>query len=73
LVTDDKDALYGIARSGYFADEEFIRSQDISNFIQTENFILVDKQGYIRKIYNSTLGVDVDRLKRHIEILRKEI
>lgn len=73
LVTGNKAALYDIARNGYFADEEFIKTQDESNFIHTENFILVDKQGYIRGVYNGTLEVDVDRLKRHLEILRKEI
>jgi protein SCO1/2 len=72
LVTGDKDALYDIARNGYFADEDFIKTQDESNFIHTENFILVDKQGYIRGVYNGTLEVDVDRLKRHINILKKE-
>lgn len=73
LVTGDKDALYQIARTGYFADEDFTKTQDESNFIHTENFILVDKQGYIRGVYNGTLEVDVERLKRHIKILKQEI
>ena len=72
LVTGAKDELYNIARNGYFADEEFIRTKDESNFIHTENFILIDKQGYIRGVYNGTLEVDVERLKRHIKILQKE-
>ncbi len=72
LVTGDKDALYNIARNGYFADEDFTKTQDESEFIHTENFILVDKEGYIRGVYNGTLEIDVARLKRHIEILRKE-
>lgn len=72
LVTGDKDALYNIARTGYFADEDFIKTQDANDFIHTENFILIDKQGYIRGVYNGTLEVDVDRLKRHISILKKE-
>jgi protein SCO1/2 len=72
LVTGDKDQLYSIARKGYFADEDFVKTQDESNFIHTENFILIDKLGYIRGVYNGTLEVDVDRLKRHIKILQKE-
>ncbi|GAA3654211.1 SCO family protein [Flavivirga jejuensis] len=72
LVTGDKDALYKIARTGYFADEDFIKTQDESNFIHTENFILIDKKGYIRGVYNGTLEIDVDRLKRHIKILKRE-
>jgi protein SCO1/2 len=73
LVTGDKDALYDIARNGYFADEDFTKTQDESNFIHTENFILIDKEGYIRGVYNGTLPVDVERLKRHVKILMKEI
>ena len=73
LVTGDKDELYNIARTGYFADEDFTKTQDEDDFIHTENFILVDKYGYIRGVYNGTLEVDVERLKRHITILKKEV
>lgn len=72
LVTGSKDAIYTIARMGYFADEDFVKTQDVNDFIHTENFILVDKQGYIRGVYNGTLAVDVARLKRHIKILKAE-
>lgn len=73
LVTGDKNALYDIARNGYFADEDFKKTQDESDFIHTENFILVDKEGYIRGVYNGTLEIDIERLKRHITILKKEV
>ncbi|MEP1489614.1 MAG: SCO family protein [Algibacter sp.] len=73
LVTGNKDALYDIARTGYFADEDFTKTKDESEFIHTENFILVDKKGFIRGVYNGTLTVDVARLERHIKILKKEI
>ena len=72
LVTGNKDSLYNIARYGYFADEDFTKTQDKNNFIHTENFILIDKKGFIRGVYNGTIGVDVERLKRHIEILKQE-
>jgi len=72
LVTGDKEALYHIARHGYFADEDFIKTQDDSRFIHTENFILVDKKGYIRGVYNGTLEMDIERLKRHIDILKND-
>ncbi|MEC3908345.1 SCO family protein [Tamlana sp. 2201CG12-4] len=72
LVTGDKDQLYHIARHGYFADEDFTKTQDESDFIHTENLVLVDKKGYIRGVYNGTLEIDIERLKRHIGILRKE-
>lgn len=72
LVTGDKDELYAMARNGYFADEDFTKTQDESDFIHTENFVLVDKKGHIRGVYNGTLPIDVERLYRHIEILREE-
>ncbi|WP_299436812.1 SCO family protein [uncultured Aquimarina sp.] len=73
VVTGDKDSLYTIARKGYFADEDFIKTQDSDNFIHTENFILVDPKGHIRGVYNGTIEIDVKRLIRHIEILKKEV
>lgn len=73
LVTGDKDELYAIARKGYFADEDFKKTQDESEFIHTENFILVDKQGHIRGVYNGTIALDIQRLVRHIEILENEV
>ncbi|GEO21873.1 SCO family protein [Cyclobacterium qasimii] len=72
LVTGPKEAIYDIARNGYFADEDFTKTQDPETFIHTENFILVDKEGYIRGVYNGTLELDLERLKRHIEILKVE-
>ena len=50
-----------------------LKTQDENNFIHTENFVLVDKQGFIRGVYNGTLEIDVERLKRHIKILKQEI
>ena len=42
LVTGDQEALYAIARTGYFADDDFKKTQDEAAFIHTENFILVE-------------------------------
>lgn len=72
LVTGNKDEIYAIARNGYFADEDFVKTQDENSFIHTENFILVDKEGFIRGVYNGTLEFDVKRLKRHVKILERE-
>jgi protein SCO1/2 len=72
LVTGDRDQIYKIARASYFADENFKKTKDESEFIHTENFVLVDKKGRIRGVYNGTLALDIQRLKRHIEILKRE-
>ena len=73
LVTGDRDKIYDIARNSYFADEDFKKTKDESEFIHTENFVLIDKKGRIRGVYNGTLALDVQRLKRHIEILKLEL
>lgn len=72
LLTGDKEKVYSIARNGYFADENYFKNQNKSDFIHTENFILVDPEGYIRGVYNGTIEFDIERLKRHISILKKE-
>ncbi|WP_299434838.1 SCO family protein [uncultured Maribacter sp.] len=72
LVTGNKDSIYAIARKGYFADEDFGKTQEENNFIHTENFILIDKKGHIRGVYNGTIEMDLKRLIRHIDILKKE-
>ena len=72
LVTGNQDDIYNLARTGYFADEDFTKTGDENEFIHTENFILVDKQGYIRGVYNGTIDLEIKRLQRHIDILKKE-
>ena len=72
LVTGNKDEIYNLARTGYFADEDFVKTQDKDAFIHTENFVLIDKKGRIRGVYNGTLELETKRLIRHIEMLKKE-
>ncbi len=72
LVTGDKKQIYDLARQSYFADEDFVKTKDEDAFIHTENFVLIDKKGRIRGVYNGTLALDTQRLIRHIEILKKE-
>ena len=72
LVTGDRESIYNIARNSYFADEDYKKTKDELEFIHTENFILVDKKGRIRGVYNGTLALDIQRLQRHIELLKLE-
>ena len=72
LVTGPKREIYDIARKAYFADEDFVKTQDEDAFIHTENFILIDKKGRIRGVYNGTLAVETERIVRHIKLLKKE-
>lgn len=72
LLTGERDAIYDLARTSYFADEDFVKTQDKDEFIHTENVVLVDKKGRIRGVYNGTLSLEMNRLMRHIELLKKE-
>jgi protein SCO1/2 len=72
LLTGDKQMIYTIARRGYFADDAVGYNKDISQFLHTENFILIDKHGRIRGVYNGTVPFEVENLIRHIKILKQE-
>lgn len=72
LVTGEKEEIYRVARDGYFADNSFKAQESVNEFIHTENFYLIDKRGKIRGVYNGTLEIEIERLKRHIITLEKE-
>lgn len=73
LLTGSKDRIYHMARTSYFADEGFGKSvTDSSDFLHTENVMLIDRKKRIRGVYNGTLELDVKRLIEDIEVLRAE-
>ncbi|NNC70846.1 MAG: SCO family protein [Flavobacteriaceae bacterium] len=71
ITTGDKKHIYELARKSYFAtlDEGDGGEQD---FIHTEQFILVDKKRQIRGYYDGTDKEEIERIKKDIEILKKE-
>ena len=72
LLTGNQSAIYSLARQSYFAEEQIGFAKDSSEFLHTEHFILVDKQNYIRGIYNGTLALETERLTSDIALLLKE-
>ncbi|MFC2109825.1 SCO family protein [Bacteroidota bacterium] len=72
LVTGNKKEIYELARTAYFSDEDFIKTKEASEFIHTENFLLIDKKGRIRGVYNGTLTLETKRLIKHIYMLKNE-
>jgi len=71
FLTGNKKELYQVARSQYFiVDEEGDGGED--DFIHTERFVLVDKQGYLRGYYDGTDSIDVDRLMIDIQDLLQQ-
>ena len=71
VTTGPKKHIYELARKSYFAvlDEGDGGDQD---FIHTEQFVLVDKEQRIRGFYDGTNQEDMEKLKKDVEILRKE-
>lgn len=71
LVTGPKKHIYELARRSYFAVTTEGDGGE-SDFIHTENFILVDKERKIRGFYDGTSKEDMERLKQDVEILKYE-
>lgn len=71
ITTGDKKHIYDLARKSYFAtlDEGDGGEQD---FIHTEQFILVDKKRQIRGYYDGTDKTEIERIKKDIDLLKKE-
>ena len=72
FLTGDKKALYNHARKGYFiaADEEGDGGEH--DFIHSNLFVLVDKEGRIRGYYNGTELETVSQMMDDIKLLLAE-
>ena len=71
LLTGDKEAIYTLAKREYFAGDSVGYYQSGNAFLHTENFILIDKCGRIRGVYNGTLLLEIERLKEDIFTLQQ--
>lgn len=75
FLTGDKDKLYDLARKSFFvlkpAEAENVGDAG-SDFIHTNNFVLIDKNKKIRGYYNGIEKQSVDSLIIDIETLFKE-
>ena len=71
LLTGDKKVIYDLARKSYFAVTTEGNGGE-TDFIHTENFVLVDKDKRLRGFYDGTDLNDVQRLIKDIHVLKKE-
>jgi len=72
LLTGNKTAIYTLARQSYFADEDLGLQKDSTDFLHTENFLLIDKNKRIRGVYRGTYEPDIADLIADIKILLAE-
>lgn len=71
FVTGDKDSIYNIAQTSYFATALEDKAEP-DGFIHSGAFLLIDKKRRIRGKYDGTKEDDVNRLLKDIEKLKNE-
>jgi len=74
LLTGRKDSLYETARVSFLLDDPKNAVENINDqFIHTQFFALVDKNGQVRgQIYDGLKNEEIERLRRDIRKLLKE-
>jgi len=73
FVTGSKDLLYKTARESYLLDDPKNNSKNIEEqFLHTQFFTLVDRQGRVRGVYDGIKKEEVDQLMKDITELIAE-
>lgn len=75
FLTGEKDKLYELARKSFFVlkPAEAENQGDVgSDFIHTNNFVLVDRKMRIRGYYDGTSTLEVEKLMSDIDLLLEE-
>lgn len=75
FLTGKKEKLYELARKSFFVlkPAAAVNQGDVgSDFIHTNNFVLVDKEKRIRGYYDGTNGKEIDQLMKDIDLLLVE-
>ena len=73
FLTGTKDSLYRQARHSYKIDDP--NNNPLNNevdFLHSQYFSLVDKNGIVRNIYEGNERKDVERMIKEIDVLLKE-
>jgi protein SCO1 len=73
LLTGTKEKLYDAARKSYLLDDQNNNKAAIEEqFIHTQLFALVDKNGRVRGIYDGLNKEELEKLDKDIQLLLKE-
>lgn len=73
LATGDRETIYSLAKSAYFASEDLGNIQKTDDFLHTESLLLIDQNRHIRGIYNGLNSASVTYLISDIETLKAEM
>jgi protein SCO1/2 len=71
LLTGDKKQIYSLASNDYLVNA-LEDDGSAEGFLHSELFLLIDKQGRIRGMYDGTSMVDVEKLMADVITLKKE-
>ena len=72
LVTGNKSEIYNLGRNQYFVENDLGEPKEIDDFLNSENFILIDKNKHIRGIYNGLNRASMAQLITDVEALLQE-
>ena len=75
FLTGKREAIYDLARTSFFTlkPTEAENQGDVgSDFIHTNNFVLIDKKMRIRAYYDGTNPTDVDKMMHDMKLLLAE-
>lgn len=72
LVTGSQKEIYKLGRRDYFVEEGLGIDKEEDEFLHTENFVLVDKNGHIRGLYNGLNKTSVNQLIADVHTLKNE-
>ena len=72
LATGQGKQVYDLGRDAYFVEEDLGIAKSEDDFLHTENFVLIDKDKYIRGIYNGLNKTAIVQLIADIETLKLE-
>lgn len=73
FVRGDRPTVYALARRSYFAEREPGLTRDATQFVHTENVLLVDGDGHVRGVYEGTLLAEAERMITDIRRLEHEM
>lgn len=71
LLTGSVNGVHQVARDLYFADDDGMRKSlaDPETFLHTEKVLLIDRDGHIRGLYNSTQPFEIQKLIEDLSVL----
>jgi protein SCO1 len=68
FLTGRKDSLYSMARNSYTIDDPLNNLKSIDDdFLHTQFWALVDRNGNVKKVYDGIIDSEVDALIRRLE------